>query len=200
MEQGRKQVDRGDAPLSGGTSVDLVRRARGGDERALADLFRRYLPVLRRWARGRLPAAARDLVDTEDMIQDTLIKTFRNVEAFDPRHDAALHVYLRRALDNRIRDEVRRIARRPGVGELDREPPDPGASPLEEAVGVEALSRYERALARLDEEERALVLARVEMDLDYAAVAASCGKPSPDAARMAVTRALVRLAREMGRD
>jgi RNA polymerase sigma-70 factor (ECF subfamily) len=67
-------------------------------------------------------------------------------------------------------------------------------------VGAEALARYERALARLDEDDRALVLARVEMDLDYAAVAVSCGKPSPDAARMAVTRALVRLAKEMNGD
>ena len=89
------------------SSVELVRRARDGDRRALDHLFERYLPVLRRWAAGRLPRWARDLVDTDDMIQETLMGTFRNVGAFEPRHDGALGAYLRQALNNRIRDEVR---------------------------------------------------------------------------------------------
>ena len=71
----------GHAGPVGVSSVELVVRARGGDRQALDRLFERYLPLLRRWAAGRLPRWARDLVDTDDMIQDTLMRTFRNVRS-----------------------------------------------------------------------------------------------------------------------
>ena len=179
------------------SSVELVRRARGGDQEALDRLFERYLPLLRRWAAGRLPLWARGLVDTDDMIQETLIKTFRNVETFVPRHDGALAAYLRQALDNRIRDEVRNAGRRPRTEELRENQSDPAASPLEAAIGGEALRRYEDALGRIPADDRELVLARVEMGLSYDEVARATNKPTADAARMAVSRALVRLATEM---
>ena len=54
----------------------LLERARAGDEGALNDLFARYGPALRRWASGRLPRWARDLADTPDLVQDTLLQTF----------------------------------------------------------------------------------------------------------------------------
>ena len=185
--------------LDGLSSVELVARARDGDSRALEQLFARYRPLLHRWAQGRLPRWARDLLDTDDMIQETLLSTFRNVGQFAPRHDGALAAYLRQALQNRIRDEVRKVHARPGRGSLDDGTRDAGASPLEEAIGSEALQRYETALARLPQSDRELILARVEMGLSYAEVAASTERPSPDAARMAVGRALVRLAEEMDR-
>ena len=182
------------------SSVELVRRAQNGDRRALDRLFERYLPILRRWAAGRLPRWARDLVDTDDMIQETLMGTLRNVETFEPRHDGALGAYLRQALNNRIRDEIRKVHARPRKEELQDDQAGEGASPLEEAVGHEALRRYEEALRRLTDEERELVLARTEMGMTYAQVAAATNKPTPDAARMAVSRALVRLAMEMDHD
>lgn len=186
--------------LDEATSVELVQRARAGDGPALERLIERYLPVLRRWATGRLPHAARDLVDTEDLIQDTLVKTLRNVGSFVPRHDGALSAYLREALSNRLKDEVRRVRNRPQRDPLrdDRAGGEP--SPLEQALGAEALQRYESALGRLADEDRELVLARIEMGMTYEQVARAMNKPTPDAARMAVGRALVRLAREMDRE
>jgi RNA polymerase sigma-70 factor (ECF subfamily) len=71
------------------------------------------------------------------------------------------------------------------------------ASPLEEAIGTQALERYEAALGRLRDEERELIQARVEMQQSYQQIAEAHGKPTVDAARMAVSRALVRLAEEM---
>lgn len=190
-----------DMPPSGGlddaSSVELVARARDGDREALDHLITRYRPILKHWAAGRLPAAARDLVDTEDLIQDTLIKTLRNVEHFTPRHDGALGAYLRQALSNRLKDEVRRVQARPRREPLRDEHADDEASPLQQAIGIEALRRYEQALGRLSEEDRELVLARIEMGLTYEQIARAMSKPSADAARMAVARALVRLAREM---
>jgi RNA polymerase sigma-70 factor, ECF subfamily len=184
----------------GVSSIELVRRAQAGDDQAIRQLCERYLPVLRRWATGRLPAWARGLVDTDDMIQETLIKTLRNVKDFEPRHDGAVAAYLRRALDNRIRDEVRINARRPRVEEIQDGYPDSRTSPLEAAIGGEAVRRYEEALARLSDDDRELVLARIELGLSYEEVARTMNRPSQDAARMAIGRALVRLASEMNRE
>ncbi len=60
------------------------------------------------------------------------------------------------------------------------------------------MDRYDAALERLKPEEREAVISRVEFDLSYAELAEVLGKPSANAARMAVVRALVRLAEEMG--
>jgi len=186
-----------DDPAAEASSEQLVRRAQAGDRAALDRLFERYLPVLRRWAAGRLPRWARDVVDTDDMIQETLIKTFRNVGDFVPRHEGALGAYLRQAVHNRIRDEIRRVQARPRKEGLQDDHRDMGPSPLEEALGSEALLRYENALGRLGAEDRELILTRIEMGLSYEEVAMATNKPSADAARMAVSRALVRLAGEM---
>jgi DNA-directed RNA polymerase specialized sigma24 family protein len=60
------------------------------------------------------------------------------------------------------------------------------------------LNRYDSALQRLREPDRELVVARVELGLGYDEIAGLLDKPSVPAARVAVSRALVRLASEMG--
>jgi RNA polymerase sigma-70 factor (ECF subfamily) len=101
---------------------------------------------------------------------------------------------------NRIRDQFRRSAREPKATTLDGDHVATEASPLEAAIGVEALERYERALADLKPDDRAAIILRVEMDCTNEEIAAALKRPSPNAARMAVERALVRLADEMRRD
>ena len=181
------------------SSLELLARARGGDRASLERLCERYLPRLRRWAHGRLPAFARGPLATDDLVQDALVRTLAQLGDFEPRHDAALQAYLREALRNRIRDELRRAQRRPAPGELDSQHPDAAPSPLERTIGGEAVARYERALARLKDDDRAAIVARLELQGSYQELAESLGKPSADAARMAVSRALVRLAEEMAR-
>ena len=177
----------------------LLDRARSGDQEALEQLFGRYLKPLQRWARGRLPRWARDLADTDDLVQDTLVQTFKKIDGFEPRRVGALQAYLRQAVLNRIRDELRRKRRRPDVSELDGLELDRGESPLEQAIGREAVERYESALTRLRSDEREAIIARVEMGYSYEELADALGKPTPDAARKAAERALVRLAEEMKR-
>lgn len=178
-------------------SEELLDLARGGDRQALERLLARYLPPLERWATGRLPRWARDLLDTDDIVQETVMRALNHVEGFTPRHDGALAAYLRQAVLNRIRDEVRRAARRPPHRDVSDNLPDPTDSPLEAAIGTEAVGRYEAALGRLTSRERNLIIARIEMGLSYDDVARETGRPSADAARMGVRRALVRLAAEM---
>jgi RNA polymerase sigma factor (sigma-70 family) len=187
-----------EAPPSAWTStLTLLTRAREGDRSALDELFARYLPGLRRWARGRLPEWARDLADTQDLVQDALLETFKRIDGFEHRGHGALQAYLRQSILNRIRNELKRTGRRPVVTDLDPELADVNQSPLEAAIGAEAVERYDAALARLCQDDRELVVARLELDLGYADVAEATGRPTANAARMAVSRALVRLAKAM---
>lgn len=179
------------------TSLELVERARRGDRDALERLCARYLPRLRRWAHGRLPAWARGPLETDDIVQESLVRTVAHLGGFEPRHEAAFQAYLRQAVMNRIRDEVRRAGRRPAEAELSSGHPDAAPSPLEQTLGHEAVERYEAALLRLSEEDRAALVAKLELGGTYQELAESLGKPSADAARMAVRRALLRLASEM---
>jgi RNA polymerase sigma factor (sigma-70 family) len=179
------------------SSTQLLLRAKDGDEGALNLLYQRCLVPLRQWARGRLPRWARDLTDTDDLVQETLLRSLRGVDAFDPRHSGAFLAYLRQGILNRMKDEIRRARRLPESGGTAGAIPDDRPSPIEEAIGHECLTRYEDALLRLKPEDREAILARVEMGLSFQQMAETLGRPSADAARVATSRALLRLAREM---
>jgi len=181
------------------SSLTLLERARAGDREALESLIARYLPRLQRWASGRLPPWARDMAETQDLVQEALFQTFKRIERFEPRGEGALHAYLRQAILNRIREELRRAKRRPARSELDSAAEDDARSPLAAAIGQEAIDRYERALAQLRPDDRELVVARIELGYTNREIAELLDKPTPNAARMATERAVVRLAKEMGK-
>ena len=178
-------------------TIELLARARLGDRMALEQLFARHIPLLRSWASGRLPRWARDIADTSDLVQETVVTALKNLDAFEPRGEGALQAYLRTAVVNRIRNEFRRASKRPAAVELDSSLADDGTSPLEAAIGGRLLEDYESALARLNSDEREAIVTRIELGLSYAEMAEALGKPSANAARMAVARALVKLAEEM---
>jgi RNA polymerase sigma-70 factor (ECF subfamily) len=182
-----------DALLSDEPTIELVVRARGGDRVAVEALLQRCLPGLRRWAHGRLPPSARASLDTQDLVQETVLHVLRRLDHFEPRHVGAMQAYLRQSVINRIRDEVRKVSRHPAAVEL---PPDlvsDRTSPLEVAVQAEAYQHYRDALGDLATRDRELVVARVEAQWSVAEIAKRFEMPTPDAARMAVGRALKRL-------
>ena len=186
------------ASEGGSTTVRLLAQARAGDRNALDQLFARFEPELRRLARGRLPRQSRGTLETPDLVQDTLLQTFTHIDRFEDRGDGALRAYMRQVLLNRIRDAYRSAARRQAPESL---PPDavaPGPSPLESAIGAQAVARYDAALATLPESDRELVIARIELGLSYPEIATATGRTTPNAARMAVMRALVRLSEALG--
>jgi RNA polymerase sigma factor (sigma-70 family) len=187
----------GEEPLSPDTTIELLELAKEGDAHALDRLLERCVPALRRWAHGRLPQTARGMNDTADIVQDTIISAMRHLEAFESRHQGALQAYLRQAVMNRIRDVIRHHKRRPEISGLSEGIEDEATSPLEAAIGAENLERYERALQRLKPIDREAIIGRLEMLYPYDELATVLGRPSAAAARMAVTRAMKRLAEEM---
>lgn len=184
-----------DPPASSGldSTQDLLARVRQGDREALDRLIDRCLPALRRWARGRLPSGARGVLDTQDLVQETILSSLRHLDHFESRHEGALQAYLRQAVLNRIRDEARRVSRRPVPTELTDSHPSKAASPLDIAIGREGVERYEAALQRLRPADREAIIGRLELQHDYQELATILGKPNANAARVAVTRALARL-------
>lgn len=181
-------------------TVELLRLARAGDRHATNALFERLFPPLLRFARGRLPGWARGMIDTTDLVQETLISAYGVIEKNQTISDGAVHAYLRSTLRNRLIDELRKVERRPRLDEMEQTQRGDGATPLEEVIGIEALERYEHALEQIAEHDRDAVLARVELGLSYEEIARMLGRPSADAARMSVSRAMLRLARAMGHD
>jgi RNA polymerase sigma-70 factor (ECF subfamily) len=179
---------------------DLRRLAKTGDEPARQELLSRYIPRLVRWASGRLPNFARSLLDTSDLVQDVLLKTLEGLDRVEVRGQTGFQAYVRQAVLNRIRDQVRWSARRPGPDGVPDDLSDSAPSPLEMAIGADVLARYEAGFARLNDEDREILHLKVELDFDYEQIATITGRPSRDAARMAVQRALTRLAAEMGHE
>jgi len=175
----------------------LLERFKRGDSNALEILLARHLPRLRQWAAGRLPRTARDGIDTQDLVQETVVRTLRVLKTFECRRAGALQAYLRQALMNSIRDHIRTTQRRP-IGEplIDTEPAL-DESPLELAIGRENLERFDAALGEFEAADREAIIGRIELGYDYDELAVALDKPSPGAARIAVRRALLKLATKM---
>ena len=187
----------GSALLSDEPTIELVLSARKGDRAALEALLERCLPSLKRWAHGRLPAHARGTLDTGDLVQEAAMHVLARLDKFEPRHVGAMQAYLRMSVINRIRDEIRKVGRRPETMELTVEPPADVTSPLEAAIREEAYERYRSALDKLRTRDREMVVARVEVQWTIQEIAHRFGMPSVDAARVAVSRSLKRLTAQL---
>lgn len=180
------------------SSLSLLLRAKSGDPDALNRLLERYIPLLERWASGRMPHAVRSMNDTADIVQEAVVNALRNLETLDIRSDGALLAYLRRAVKNRIIDQYRRHGRRPTRIEIPADAEALEVSPLEAAIGSEALENYERAFESLRPKDQELVVLHVEFGLSHEDIAHQMGLVTTAAARVALSRALRKLWDAMG--
>ena len=179
------------------TSVELIRLAREGDQDALDALFERHFPPLRRWAHGRLPRWVRNIAETADLVQDAMFNAFRRIDAVEVKRKGALRAYLRQSIQNRIRDEFRSFGRRARHEPIDTAVPSADASPLERALDAETREQYLAALRELRPADQELIVGRLELEYSYEQLAAATGRRNADAVRVAVRRALLRLAERM---
>jgi RNA polymerase sigma factor (sigma-70 family) len=187
----------GGRPVGMTSTVDLLERFKGGDQDAINQLVERSLPPLKRWARGRLPHWARSLAETQDLVQNAVLRALPHLKTFEARHPGALQAYLRQAIDNHIRDEIRKVRSRPSAQPLSDDQLDEGPSPLEQAIGREGMAHYEAALNSLRPIDREAIIARIELQQSYEEIALALSKPTADAARMTVVRAIKALLEAM---
>jgi RNA polymerase sigma-70 factor (ECF subfamily) len=181
---------------------DLVRRVRGGDDAAAAELVRRFGPALRRAVRARLtdPELCR-VLDSMDICQSVLASFF--VRAAAGQYDLATPGQLKRLLAVMARNKLLRQVERlragcRGGGKCpggDTEVPDPGPDPHRVAEARELLQQLR---SRLSEQERWLADQRA-LGRSWADIAAEAGG-NADALRMRLSRAVDRAARQLGLD
>ncbi len=173
----------------------LVERGRAGDRSAWDRVFGRAILRLRVWAHGRVPVSARGVAETNDVVQDAALGVWNRINQLDFAKRGDLDAYIRQAVINRLRDQVRRgVAQPPGL------PLDPGVidetpSALDHVLDAQAQARYERAFAALDVRDREALIARAEMGYSFEQVAQLTGHKTAAGARMAVNRAIERLRR-----
>ena len=63
-----------DRPVGMTNTIELLERFKRGDEEAVSLLVERSIPPLKRWARGRLPQWARSLAETQDLVQNAVLR------------------------------------------------------------------------------------------------------------------------------
>jgi len=178
--------------------VELLVKAQSGDEDARNELLARYVPKLKRWARGRLPAHLRTMLDTGDLVHDAIVNALLRLSSVEICAKGTVHACLRRAVTNCI-DLCRHVERRPIREERPDNAVSDGLSPLDAVIGADDVAWYEGALANLSDHEQQAIFLSVELGHDFEEIAAQLGTPTPDAARIAVNRAIARLVDEMRR-
>jgi RNA polymerase sigma factor (sigma-70 family) len=196
--QPRPATSQGDAMSQDDTkTTELIARIRSGDREAWSRLVERELPQLRRFAKGRLPLFARGALDTQDLVHDVLLRAMPRLDSWEGNRPGALQAFLRRAVANQIVDEIRKARRRVASTAPIESHPDSGPSALAQVISREDRMRLRAALENVSASDRALLGAPFGWGLRYADVAARVRRPTANAARVAVERAVARVAKAM---
>ena len=178
-------------------TMDLIVQIRAGSRGAWSQLVKRELPPLKRFAQGRLPAWARSTGDTQDIVQNVLMRALPRLSTWESQSRGALRAFLRKAVANQIVDEIRKARKRMGSPALLDSLPDSTLSPLARIIQDESVRKLREALAQLSESDRKLLAARFGSGYRYDEIATRLKRPSANAARVAVERAVERLAKIM---
>lgn len=183
----------------------LIRRARGGSSEALNAVFESYGERLLALIRLRLGPGLRKKLESRDVMQQTLLKAFRHIEQFEGSGERSLMGWLGAIAHNEIRNQARYF----GADGRDARQEEP----LDEAVALpaeqlrtevsrihlrEQTRKLERAMERLSEAHREVLLLRRFEEMSFPEIGERIGK-SPDACRMLYARALAALTLEMQR-
>ena len=192
-------ADRSAQEMATDSTVTLLPLAAKGDRRAVENLIGRMRPYLRRFGHGRLPGWARSRAETEDLVQESLIRALKHLPRFENQTIKDFRAWLHTVFRNLVTDEKRFVGR-VGVGrELPADVKDPALSPEEQAVEQANAGVFERALQRLEAGDRLCIVYRLQHGYSFQELADELGKPSTDAARMTYNRALERFRDEVKR-
>ncbi|QDU69888.1 RNA polymerase sigma factor [Engelhardtia mirabilis] len=190
------------------TQVDLVREAQADRGDALAQLVERHYAAVLAMVRRRLGPQLRRFHESGDVVQEALVQAVRTFDRYDLEDEDAFLRWISTVVENRIRDLAKfHQAQRRGsgaerrLGSIDvggaiQPAQDSAAGPATRAELDDRDERVRAALERLDERSRRLVEARTE-GRAWTAIAGDLGYPSDAAARMAYSRALIALTRNL---
>ena len=186
-------------------SLDLLKRAQGGDGAALNDLIGRYYDRVRPIVRARLGAGLRRRLDSGDILQNTFETVLKTYDRFEVSDEASLISWMAKIAERQILDEhdrqqakKRRADREVeldagAAGESKIDPAAPGGGPDDSVERREQNSILEDALAELPDLYRELILLRDYAGYAWDQVAELTERPSAAAARMMHAQARIEL-------
>lgn len=102
------------------TESELVTKAVGGDRAAMQQLLMTHMTAVARFAASRLPTSARDVIDPEDIVQQTFAEAFRSVSRFRQQEDSSFQSWLTAIASNKIMDAVKGLQRKKRGGQFKR--------------------------------------------------------------------------------
>lgn len=202
-----------DADLASVEPAQLLRRARGGEERALGQLLQQHENYLTLLARVQIGRYLQSKVDPADLVQDTFLEAHRKFGQFRGQTPEEFSSWLRQILSGTLGNLVRRyigtkardvhLERDIAAGldyssvMLDGGLVDPHSSPSQQSARREQSVLLANALARLPEDYRDTIVLRQLEGLPFAQVAQRMGR-SEDSVQKLWVRALASLRRELG--
>jgi RNA polymerase sigma-70 factor (ECF subfamily) len=187
-----------------------LREARAGSAEALGLLFKRCRGYLYLIARAELDPAIRAKGSASDLVQETFLEAQLAFPRFAGKTEDELKAWLRQLLLNNVADFTRRFrdtAKRrlssevsldAGSSSFDRDAGFIADLPLPEEVAVrrEEADAVLRALDRLPEDQRRVLLLRHREDRTFPEIGTLMGR-SANAAEKLWARAIERLQREL---
>lgn len=186
--------------------------AQAGSPEALGQLLETYRAYLLRVAQRELDQMLRAKGGASDLVQDTLLNAVQGFERFRGASEDDLRRWLRRLLLNNLVDHARRYrgaAKRDALREValgaaetssavGPEPPADTPTPSQEVMAAEEDAALHRALDRLPEDYRLVLLLREQEGLPYEEIGQLL-ELTPNAARKLWARALKRMQQEMAK-
>jgi RNA polymerase sigma-70 factor, ECF subfamily len=144
------------------SDVDLVSKAREGDNRALDVLVERYAPRVQRIAAQLVG----DFEEARDAAQESLVKLCTRLRQF--RGESQFATWLHRLVVNTCRDRLaRQRMRQTEAFELEDEPAGEDSDPWKVAALTDVRRELAEALSRLSANQRAAVVLRDAFGLTY---------------------------------
>jgi len=185
-------------------STALLRAARAGAPGALDALYARVAGRLLALIRLRLGPELRGRLESGDVLQSTLLKSFEHIGQFEGADGTSLMAWLARIAEHEIRDRVdyhhrqqRDAQREVPLDDLAGGPPSPGRSALSAVILDEQALRLERVLETLSPAHREIILLRSYEERTFREIGEQLGK-SEDACRMLFVRAMAALTLALG--
>jgi len=181
----------------------LLRRARDGEREALDAVYSRCAGRLLALIRLRMGPELRSRMESRDLLQASLLKSFERIDQFEREGSLSLMAWLARIAENELRDRVefhrraKRDARADVAIDDERHPLAARMrSALSQVILDERARALEGALEALAPQHRDVIVLRKLEELSWAEVAARMDK-TEDACRMLLARAMSALTREM---
>jgi RNA polymerase sigma-70 factor (ECF subfamily) len=186
------------------SSLSLIERIQKGDREAFTPLFEKYRNRLSALLHCKLSVRLRKSVEVDDLVQETLIRAYRELDSFVYRSPGSFFRWLARIADHVVIDAARFEGRRKRNAEANvpfRSPSNPdGPEPVDSLTPSriyaqrERLDRLLEVLDALPENYRqAIIMAKIE-DLTTNEIAEKLGK-SREAAALLLHRALKQIRR-----